>query len=167
MTTRNFEGISPTIHSSAYIDESALVIGDVRIGEESSIWPFTVIRGDVQSIRIGKRTNIQDGCVLHVTHGSEYSGEPEGLPLLVGNDTTVGHKAVLHACTIQDYCLIGMGSIVMDGAIIEDHVMVGAGSLVPPGKVLKSGYLWLGSPVKRVRKLSNKEHTLLSYSAQH
>jgi carbonic anhydrase/acetyltransferase-like protein (isoleucine patch superfamily) len=167
MTLRDFEHHSPDIHPSVYIDDSAVVIGQVNIGEASSVWPLTVIRGDIQRISIGQRTNIQDGSVLHVTHGSEFSLEPEGYPLTIGDDVTIGHKAVLHACTIKNRCLIGMGAIVLDGAIVDSEVIVGAGSTVPPGKVLESGYLWLGSPVKRVRELSVKERQFLQYSAKH
>ena len=167
MTIRNFEHYSPDIHPSVYIDESAIVIGQVNIGKASSVWPLTVIRGDIQRISIGKRTNIQDGSVLHVTHGSEFSLDPEGYPLTIGDDVTIGHKAVLHACTINNCCLIGMGAIVLDGATVDSEVIVGAGSTVPPGKMLESGYLWLGSPVKRVRELSIKERQFLQYSAKH
>lgn len=162
---RTFQGIKPQIAQQCYIDETALVIGDVVIAENSSIWPMTVIRGDVNSIRIGQNSNIQDGCVLHVSHKGDYN--PEGGALLIGNNVTVGHKVILHACTIGDSCLIGMGSIVMDKVQIEPQVMLGAGSLVPGGKTLKSGYLWLGNPVKRVRKLTDKEILFLDYSAEH
>ena len=165
MTIRNFEDYSPEIAVTAFVDESAVVTGNVKMGADSSIWPMCSIRGDIHSIRIGERTNIQDGCVLHVTHDSEYA--PGGNPLNVGNDVTVGHNVVLHACTIEDECLIGMGAIVLDGAIVESGAMVGAGSLVSPGKVLQGGYLWLGSPVKRVRELSDKEKAFFKYSAQH
>jgi len=167
MTLRDFEQHSPEIHPSVYIDDSAIVIGQVSIGEGSSVWPLSVIRGDIQRISIGKRTNIQDGSVLHVTHGSEFSMTPEGYPLTIGDDVTIGHKAVLHACTIENRCLIGMGAIVLDGAVVCSEVIVGAGSTVPPGKILDSGYLWLGSPVKRIRELSVKERQFLQYSAQH
>ncbi|MEE9351888.1 MAG: gamma carbonic anhydrase family protein [Thiotrichaceae bacterium] len=167
MSIRNFEKHTPNIHSSVYIDDSAVVIGDVEIGEYSSVWPLTVIRGDIQSIAIGKRTNIQDGSVLHVTHGSPFSKQEEGYSLTIGNDVTVGHKAVLHGCTVEDSCLIGMGAIILDGAIVKTGAMVGAGSLVPPGKVLESGYMWLGSPVKRVRELTDKEQAFFLYSARH
>lgn len=167
MTIRNFENKTPEIHPSAYIDESAVVIGDVVIGKGSSVWPLTVIRGDIQRIRVGNRTNIQDGSVLHVTHGSEFCLEADGYPLTIGDNVTVGHKAVLHACTIGSDSLIGMGSIVLDGAVIQDHVMLGAGSLVPPRKVLERGYLWLGNPVRKVRELTEKERAFLSYSANH
>ncbi|MEE9304574.1 MAG: gamma carbonic anhydrase family protein [Thiotrichaceae bacterium] len=169
MSIRSFEEHTPSIHPTAYVDESAVVIGNVSIGENSSVWPLTVIRGDIQCITIGKRTNIQDGSVLHVTHASAFSAPsaPEGYPLSIGDDVTVGHKAVLHGCTVEDRCLIGMGAIILDGAVVETEVMVGAGSLVPPGKILESGYMWLGSPVKRVRKLSDKEREFFLYSTKH
>lgn len=166
MTIRPFESTYPDIHPTVYVDDSAVVIGNVTIGKQSSIWPLTVIRGDIQTISIGKRTNIQDGSVLHVTHGSKFS-TPDGRPLVIGDDVTIGHKAVLHACTIGNSCLIGMGTIILDGAIIENEVMIAAGSLVPPQKTLSSGYLWMGSPIKKVRKLSQKEIEFLRYSASH
>lgn len=165
MTIRNFKDKSPVIHPSAYIDETAVVIGDVSIGEDSSIWPMTVARGDVQSIKIGARTNIQDACVLHVTHDGEFS--PGGFPLTVGDDVTVGHRVTLHACTVGNLCLIGMSATIMDGAVLGDKVIVGAGSLVPTGKELESGYLYVGSPVRRVRELNEKEIAFLAYSAKH
>lgn len=141
------------------------MVGRVEIGADSSVWPMSVIRGDVNTISIGARTNIQDGSVLHVSHDSEYC--PGGARLVVGSDVTVGHKVLLHACTVQDTCLIGMGSVVLDGAVIEAGTMIGAGSLVPPGKVLESGYLYLGSPVRRVRDLNEEERSYLGYSAAH
>lgn len=165
MTIRKFENFIPDIAESAFVDDSAVVTGDVKIGDDSSIWPMCSVRGDIQSIRIGERTNVQDGCILHVTHGSEFA--PGGNSLSVGNDVTVGHNVVLHACTVEDLCLVGMGSVVLDGAVIQRGAMVGAGSLVPPGKVLEGGYLWLGSPVKRARKLTEKESAFLQYSAEH
>ncbi len=165
MTIRKFEYYSPDIAESAFVDESAVVSGNVTLGADSSIWPMASLRGDINSIRVGARSNIQDGSVLHVTHDSEYA--PGGLPLVVGNDVTVGHNVVLHACTIEDECLIGMGAIVLDGAVVQRGAMVGAGSLVPPNKVLEGGYLWLGSPVKRVRELSEKEIAYFKYSARH
>jgi carbonic anhydrase/acetyltransferase-like protein (isoleucine patch superfamily) len=165
MNIRTYRGIAPQIGSGAYVDPAAVVIGDVHIGEESSIWPMAVVRGDVNSIRIGKHTNIQDGSVLHVTH--VHKEVPEGLPLHIGDEVTVGHNVNLHGCTVGNRCLIGMGSTVLDGAVLEDNVYLGAGSLVPPGKVLEGGYLWLGSPVKRVRPLSEQEIGRLAYSAAH
>ena len=164
MAIRPFEQHTPQIHATVYVDDTALVIGDVEIGEDSSVWPMCVIRGDIQRIRIGARTSIQDGSVIHVTHDSRFC--PGGQPTLIGNDVTVGHKVILHACTIEDYCLIGMGAIVMDKAVVRTRVTVGAGSVVPSGKILESGYLYVGSPVKQVRPLNPRELEFLEYSAQ-
>jgi len=167
MTIRKFESHLPDIHPTAYVDETSIVIGKVEIGEDSSIWPMTVIRGDVNHVKIGKSTNIQDASVLHVTHPStEYTTE-DGYPLIIGDDVTIGHKAMLHACTIHNRVLVGMGAIVMDGVIVEDETIIGANSLVPPRKTLESGYLWTGSPVKKVRPLTDKEKVYLKYSAEH
>jgi len=163
MGVRNFLDFKPKINDSAFIDPTALVIGDVEIGENSSVWPMAVIRGDVHSIRIGNNTSIQDASILHVTHKGPHN--PNGFPLTIGNSVTVGHKVTLHGCCIDDHCLIGMGSIVMDGAHIKEKVILGAGSLVPPSKILDSGYLWVGSPVKKVRKLTDKELEFLGYAA--
>lgn len=165
MAVRTFEAHTPAIHASAYVDALALVSGQVSIGADSSIWPMSVVRGDINRITIGERTNIQDGSVLHVTHDSEFA--VGGAPLVIGNDVTVGHKVVLHACTIEDLCLIGMGSVVLDGAVVREGAMVGAGALVPPNKDLEGGYLYVGSPVKRVRELTEKEKQFLKYSAEH
>ena len=162
---RTFENFTPQIDDTAFIDESAVVTGNVSIGADSSVCPCCSIRGDIHSIVIGERTNIQDGCVLHVTHDSEFA--PGGFKLTIGNDITVGHNVILHACTVEDRCLIGMGSVVLDGAVVESGAMIGAGSLVPPKKVLQGGYMWLGSPVKRVRELTDKEKDFLKYSANH
>ena len=165
MGIRKFQDKQPHIGKHAFVDDTALLIGDVRLGDNASVWPMCVARGDVNHIRIGVRSNIQDGSVLHVTHPHE--DEPDGHPLIVGNDVTVGHKVILHGCSIGDLCLIGMGSTIMDGAVLEDHVLLGAGSLVPPGKVLTSGYLWLGSPVRKVRILSDEERRWIEYSSRH
>ena len=165
MSVRDFEGVFPQLHPSVFVDRQALVAGQVLIGADSSVWPMSVVRGDVNSIRIGARSNIQDGSVLHVTHESEYAAG--GLPLVIGDEVTVGHKVVLHACTVEDLCLIGMGAIVLDGAVISSGAMVGAGTLVPPGKRLEGGYLYLGSPARRVRALTEKETRYLQYSAAH
>ncbi len=146
-----------------YVDETALVIGRVALGDDSSVWPFAVVRGDVHRIEIGARTNIQDGSVLHVVHDGPYV--PGGLPLRVGDDVTVGHKAVLHAATIGDRCLIGMGAVVLDGAVVEDDVMIAAGTLVPPGKHLASRGLYLGNPARRARELTAKDLEQLLYGA--
>jgi len=167
MTLRNFETHSPQLQQNVFVDQTALVSGQVSIGENSSVWPMAVIRGDIQTISIGKRSNIQDGAVLHVTHASEYARDAAGFPLHIGDDVTIGHNAVLHGCTIKNRSLIGMGAIVLDGAVVESEVIVGAGSLVPSNKTLDSGYLWLGSPVKKVRALNEKEKAFLAYSAQH
>ena len=165
MSIRNFENHRPVIDESAFIDESAVVIGNVKIAADVSVWPLTTIRGDINSIEIGARSNIQDGSVLHVTHDSEYS--PGGFALSVGESVTVGHKVILHACTIGNHCLVGMGSTVLDGAVLEDNVMLGANSLVSPGKRLEGGYLYVGSPARQVRKLTEKELAWLAYSATH
>ncbi|KGK22967.1 anhydrase [Vibrio navarrensis] len=160
---RSYKGICPQIGDRVYIDSSSVLVGDIQIGDDSSIWPLVAARGDVNHIRIGERSNIQDGSVLHVTH--KNAAKPDGYPLLIGNDVTVGHKVMLHGCTIKDRVLVGMGAIVLDGVIIEEEVMIGAGSLVPPGKVLESGYLYVGSPVKQARPLTDKERAFLQKSA--
>lgn len=165
MTIRAYQNITPHVASSAYIDDMSVVIGEVTIGEDSSVWPMAVLRGDVNSITIGARTSIQDGTVVHVSHKAEFN--PEGDPTYVGDDVTVGHQVTLHGCKVHDRCLIGIGSIIMDGAVVESEVIVGAGSLVPPGKVLESGYLWLGNPAKKIRPLTDKERAYFDYSAQH
>jgi carbonic anhydrase/acetyltransferase-like protein (isoleucine patch superfamily) len=162
---RSFRDTTPSIGANTYIDESAVVIGDVEIGANCSVWPLTVIRGDINKIRIGDDTNIQDGSVLHVTHQGEYS--PEGAQLHIGNQVTIGHKTLLHGCRIGNQCLIGMGSIITDNAVIEDRVIIGSGSLVPPGKVLESGYLYFGNPAIQKRALTKAEIKYLSYVADH
>ena len=166
MTIRAFDGHTPNIDQSAYVDESAVVIGDVKIGADSSVWPCTVIRGDVNYIHIGERTNVQDGSVLHVVHASAEFTREDGAALVIGDDVTVGHKAILHACTVGNRCLIGMGAIVMDYSVVEDEVIIAAGSVVPPGKTLESGHLYLGNPAKKKRALTEKERVFLTYSAQ-
>ncbi len=165
MTIRQFQGVAPDIASSAYVDEQSSVIGDVSIGAESSIWPMAVLRGDVNAITVGRRSNIQDGTVVHVTH--RHASAPDGFPTRIGDGVTVGHNVTLHGCTIGNRCLIGMGSTVLDGAQLDDEVLLGAGSLVPPGKRLEGGYLWLGSPVKQARPLTTEERQWLRYSADH
>ncbi len=165
MAIRKYLDITPTIAPSAFVDEMALVIGDVTIGEDASLWPMVVARGDVHSITIGARTNIQDGSVLHVTAANEFN--PGGNALVIGNDVTVGHGAILHACTIGNFSLVGMGATVLDGAVIDDRVMIGAGSLVAPGKKLESGYLYVGSPARQARPLKEKELAWLEYSSAH
>ena len=162
---RHFKNSQPVVGKNVFIDDSAIVIGDVVIGDDVSIWPTTVIRGDVESIRIGAGTNVQDGSVLHVSHAGDYSAE--GHPLTIGKGVTIGHRAVVHACTVGDYCLIGIGAIIMDDAVLEDYVMLGAGALVPPGKKLEGGYLYVGAPAKQVRPLKESEKEFLEYSYKH
>lgn len=153
----------PEISAGVYIHPSATVIGQVKLGENVSVWPGTVIRGDVNHIHIGAGTNVQDLSVLHVSHKSTWN--PAGAPLIIGNNVTIGHKVILHGCTIEDECLIGMGSIVMDKVVVQKHVLLAAGSLVPEGKVLESGYLYMGSPAKKIRALTEQEIAHLMYSA--
>lgn len=162
---RSYEGHIPRVAPSAWVDDTALVIGDVTLGSDVSVWPMAVLRGDVNAIRVGAASNIQDGSVLHVTHDGPYS--PGGLTLEVGREVTVGHRVVLHACRIQDRVLIGMGSVVMDGVEIGADTILAAGSLVPPGKALEGGHLWRGSPARRVRPLTDEEREQLRYSARH
>jgi len=165
MTVKQFLHHIPQLGERVFIEDSAVVIGDVKIGDDTSVWPITTVRGDVNKIRIGNRSNIQDGSVLHVTH--PHPSMPNGYGLTIGNNVTVGHKVILHGCTVGNDCLIGMGSVVMDGAVLYEQVFLGAGSLVPPGKVLESGYLYLGSPVKRIRALKDGEIEWIQYSATH
>lgn len=165
MPIRSFENHTPVIDASAYVDETALVIGQVEIGAESSLWPNVVARGDIHRIIIGASSNIQDGSILHVTHDSEFA--PGGHALEIGDAVTVGHMVVLHGCSIGDKCLIGMGSLIMDGARIDSGAMLGAGSLVAPGKVLEGGYLWVGRPARQARPLTEEETLYLEYSASH
>ncbi|HEL8598745.1 TPA: gamma carbonic anhydrase family protein [Legionella pneumophila] len=162
---RKFEDKYPELGERVYIDPQSTVIGNVTLGDDVSVWPMAVIRGDVNYIQIGHSCNIQDGAVLHVTHDGPYT--PGGRPLILGQGITVGHKALLHACTIDDYCLIGMGSIILDSVHIQKHVMIAAGSIVPPGKILKGGHLYLGSPAQAIRKLTTKEIEQIEYSAGH
>ncbi|MBF0627368.1 MAG: gamma carbonic anhydrase family protein [Magnetococcales bacterium] len=155
MPIHPFEGIVPIIDPTAFVHPDAVVIGDVQIGPESSVWPGAVIRGDVNPIRIGARSNIQDGSILHVSRATPQ--RPNGIPLLIGDDVIVGHHVNLHACTLQDHSMIGIGAIVLDGAVVEHSAMVGAGSLVAPGKRVTAGELWIGSPAKSLRPLSPEE----------
>ena len=163
MAIRTYQGVKPQLGEKVFVDASAVVIGDVHLGDDSSVWPLTVIRGDMHRIRIGARTSVQDGSVLHITHAGPFN--PDGFPLLIGDDVTIGHKVMLHGCTVGNRILIGMGSTVMDGAVIEDDVILGAGSLVPPGRVLESGFLYVGSPAKQARPLTEKERAFFTYSA--
>jgi carbonic anhydrase/acetyltransferase-like protein (isoleucine patch superfamily) len=160
---RTFHKHTPALGERVFVDRSAVVIGDVELGADSSVWPLTVIRGDMHRIRIGQRTSVQDASVLHITHAGPFN--PEGFPLIIGDDVTIGHKVMLHGCTLGSRILVGMGSTVMDGAVVEDEVIIGAGSLVPPGKRLESGYLYVGSPVKQARPLTDKERAFFTYTA--
>lgn len=163
MAIRKYQQHLPQLGARVFVDASAVVIGDVELGEDSSVWPMTVIRGDMHRIRIGARTSVQDGSVLHITHAGPFN--PDGYPLIIGDEVTVGHKVTLHGCTLGNRILIGMGSIVMDGAVIEDEVILGAGSLVPANKRLRSGYLYMGSPAKEVRALTEREREFFTYTA--
>jgi carbonic anhydrase/acetyltransferase-like protein (isoleucine patch superfamily) len=165
MNIRPYRNGSPSLGQRVWVDPAATVIGRVEIGADSSIWPGAVLRGDVNYIQIGARTSIQDGSILHVA--SDRLAGAGGIPLLVGDDCTVGHRVILHACTIGNRCLIGMGAILMDGAVLGDEVIVGAGALVPAGKKLPSRTLWVGSPARLSRKLTEKEIAYLAESAAH
>ena len=156
---------APVLGERVFLHSSCQVIGDVTIGDDSSVWCNTVLRGDVNRIVIGRGSNVQDLTMGHVSHRT--ADKPEGSPLIVGDYVTVGHSVILHGCRIGNECLIGMGSIVMDDVVIPDHVMIGAGSLISPGKVLESGMLYMGRPAKAVRKLTDEEIAYLRYSAEH
>ncbi|WP_018982122.1 gamma carbonic anhydrase family protein [Salinimonas chungwhensis] len=158
-----FKGVSPTIQENTYIADSARLVGDITLGQDSSVWHMVAARGDVNYIRIGARTNIQDGTVLHVTRRSEHL--PAGLPLTIGDDVTIGHKCMLHGCKLGNRILVGMGAIIMDGAIVQDDVFIGAGTLVPPNKTLESGYLYVGNPMQKKRPLKDAEIKFLKQSA--
>jgi carbonic anhydrase/acetyltransferase-like protein (isoleucine patch superfamily) len=160
---RSFQGVTPQIGKRVLIDPSAVVLGDVVLGDDVSVWPGTVIRGDMHRIRIGARTSVQDGSILHITHASDFN--PGGWPLTIGAEVTIGHSVTLHGCTLGDRILVGMGAIVMDGAVVEDEVIIGAGALVTPGKTLESGYLYAGSPAKQIRPLKDSERNFFSYTA--
>ena len=164
LNIRPFDGVLPVVAESAFVDAMAVVIGDVQLAENSSVWPCAVIRGDVNRITIGEGSNIQDFAMLHVTH--KRPADPLGAPLVIGKNVTIGHHVTLHGCTIGDEVLVGIGTIILDRAIIESQVLIGAGSLVPPNKRLESGYLYLGNPVKQVRPLSDEEKAYFKYSAE-
>jgi len=155
----------PDVHDTVFLHESAQIIGDVAVGADSSIWCNAVLRGDVNRIRVGRCSNVQDLTMCHVSHKTDK--KPDGSPLLIGDYVTIGHSVILHGCAIGNDCLIGMGTIVMDDVVIQDRVMVGAGSLVPPGKVLESGMLYVGRPAQAVRALTAEEIAYLRYSAEH
>ncbi|SES35218.1 Carbonic anhydrase or acetyltransferase, isoleucine patch superfamily [Vreelandella subterranea] len=160
---RSYNSMTPRLGERVYIDSASVVIGDVELGDDCSVWPMTVIRGDMHRIRIGARTSVQDGSVLHITHASDYN--PEGFPLTVGDDVTIGHKAILHGCTLGNRILVGMGAIVMDGAVVDDEVIIAAGAVVTPGKHLESGHVYAGNPAKALRPLKDKERAFFAYTA--
>src|SRR5210317_78248 len=160
---RSFGGITPKLGQRVLIDPSAVVLGDVELGDDVSVWPQAAVRGDRHRIRVGARTSVQDGCVLHITHAGPFN--PDGWPLYIGDDVTIGHNATLHGCTVGDRVLVGMGATVMDGAVVEHDVVIAAGALVTPGKRLRSGYLYGGCPARESRALSEGEMSYFTYSA--
>ncbi|PCF93539.1 gamma carbonic anhydrase family protein [Vreelandella nigrificans] len=160
---RMFQDVSPQLGERVYVDPASVVIGNVVLGDDCSVWPMTVIRGDMHRIRIGARTSVQDGSVLHITHASDFN--PDGFPLTIGDDVTIGHKAILHGCTLGNRILVGMGAIVMDGAVVEDEVIIAAGAVVTPGKRLESGYVYAGNPAKALRPLKEQERAFFPYTA--
>ena len=165
MTISSYLSTTPVLGERVYLHPSCQIIGDVKIGDDSSVWCNTVLRGDVNRIVIGRGSNVQDLTMGHVSHGTP--GKPEGSPLIIGDYVTIGHSVILHGCDIGNECLIGMGSIIMDDVVIPEHVMIGAGSLVSPGKILTSGMLYMGRPARAVRALTIDEIAYLRYSAEH
>ncbi len=163
MAIRPWKGITPTLGERVYVDPASLVLGDVTLGDDSSVWPMAVVRGDMHRIRIGARVSVQDGSVLHITHASDFN--PGGFPLTIGDDVTIGHKAILHGATLGSRILVGMGAIVMDGAVVEDEVIIAAGAVVTPGKRLESGHVYAGNPARALRPLKEKERDFFPYTA--
>ena len=163
MGIRSFQNKVPSQGERVFVDPASTVIGEVTLGDDSSVWPGAVVRGDMHRIVIGSRTSVQDNAVLHITHDSAFN--PGGFPLTLGDDVTVGHQAMLHGCTIGDRVMIGMQTMIMDGAVVESDVMLAAGSLVSPGKRLASGWLYRGRPARAVRELTAKEIEFLPYVA--
>ena len=164
MAIRSYRGILPTLGPGAWVDETAVVIGDVELGADASVWPLVLIRGDVNRIRIGARSNVQDSSVIHVSR--PYPGNDEGWPTILGEDVVVGHKVALHGCRIADRVLVGIGAIVLDGVVVESDVIVGAGAVVTPGKVLESGYLYVGNPARRSREITPQERARIPKMAR-
>ncbi len=165
MPLSSYLSTSPILGERVYLQPSCQVIGDVTLGDDSSVWCNTVLRGDVNHIVVGRGSNVQDLSMCHVSH--KTADKTDGSPLIIGDYVTVGHSVILHGCHIGNECLIGMGSIIMDDVVIQDHVMIGAGSLVSPGKVLESGMLYMGRPASAVRPLTKQEIAYLRYSAEH
>ncbi len=159
---RAFQGCLPQLGERVYIDPAATVIGNVWLGDDVSVWPGAVIRGDMHTIRVGHRSNVQDNAVLHITHPSDYN--PGGWPLTIGDDVIIGHGAIVHGCTLGDRILVGNGAIINDGAVIEDEVMIGASCNVPPGKSLVSGYVYVGNPCRQLRPVTDQERRFFRYS---
>ncbi len=162
LTLQTFRGMSPKLGQRVYIHPRATIIGNVSIEDDCSVWPGAVIRGDMHSIHIGARSNVQDNSVLHITHDSEFN--PDGWPLVIGADVVIGHRSILHGCTLGNRILVGNGAIINDGAIIEDDVIIGAGCMVPPGKTIESGSVYIGNPCRAHRALSDLEKKFLIYS---
>jgi carbonic anhydrase/acetyltransferase-like protein (isoleucine patch superfamily) len=163
LSLRSFQGKTPDIGQRVLIDPSAVVLGDVVLADDVSIWPQVSVRGDMHRITVGARTSVQDGCVLHITHAGPYNAD--GWPLDIGCDVTIGHRATLHGCIVGNRVLVGMSATIMDGAVVEDDVVIAAGALVTPGKHLRSGSLYAGSPVREMRQLSENELAYFTYSA--
>ena len=161
LSIRTHRGFTPQLGARVYIDPAATVIGDVALGDDVSVWPGAVIRGDMHSIKIGHRSNVQDNAVLHITHDSQYN--PGGWPLTIGDDVVIGHGVILHGCTLGNRILVGNGAIINDGAVVADEVIIGAGCLVPPGKNLSSGFVYVGNPCRPLRPVSDKEQEFFSY----
>ncbi|MGB0764047.1 MAG: gamma carbonic anhydrase family protein [Luminiphilus sp.] len=161
---RQWTTSEPRIGARVMVDPTAMVLGDISLGDDVSIWANCSIRADMHRISIGSGSNIQDNSVLHITHAGRFN--PSGCPLVIGEQVTVGHRAVLHGCSIGDRVLVGMGAIVMDGAEVADEVMIAAGALVTPGKKLTGGWLYGGSPAKAMREITASEREFLSYSAE-
>lgn len=164
LSVRSFCGKHPVLGARVLVDPSAVVLGDVTLGDDVSVWPGAIVRGDMHHIRVGDCTSIQDGSVLHITHASDFN--PGGWPLEIGAEVTIGHNATLHGCTLGNRILVGMGAVVMDGAVVEDQVVIAAGALIPPRKTLQGGFLYAGTPAKQVRPLSDRELAFFSYTAQ-
>ena len=162
---RPHRGVFPAIGERVYIDPASVVIGDVRLGDDVSVWPGAVLRGDLCTIAVGARSNVQDNAVLHTTHDSRFN--PGGWALTVGEEVVIGHGAVLHGCTVGDRVLVGIGAVVNDGAVVEDEVVVGAGCIVPPGKVLRTGFVYVGNPCRELRPLTERDREFLCYSPAH
>lgn len=160
---RHFMNHAPTLGKGVFVDDSAVVTGQVTLGDDTSVWPCVSIRGDLLAITIGHGSNVQDGSALHTSRPIPFN--PTGHALTIGNYVTIGHNATVHGCTIGNECLIGMGSVILDGVVVENQVLVAAGSVVPPGKVLQSGYLYRGNPAQQARPLKPEEIAMIKANA--